>query len=196
MCYHGTKMELRLTDQIVKAKNWAELHHADHTYGNETFFRGHLAKVAALVEECDPTNVPAIVAAWLHDLVEDTDIDLETVEEEFGSFVATVVDLVTDPEGEGWTRREKKRALYEKFRDFEGSFRKDSAALVKLADRYVNHAKSIADINLSKMSMYIKEFPEFISVYGPPAVEAGHFSLWNDLFDQFVRMNKLVDAYR
>ena len=53
----------------------------------------HLLEVAALVAEADEGNTDLIVAALLHDAIEDQKIPLETITEQFGERVA------------GWSRR-------------------------------------------------------------------------------------------
>lgn len=198
MCYHDHKMENKMleTPLISKAKLWAQTHHADHTYGNESFFDGHLEKVAQKVAQYNPDDEHLIAAAYLHDIVEDTDITLETVREEFGFEVANIVGLCTDPKDPTLNRREKKELLYAKFAAFDGDADKKGAAIVKSADRIVNHSKSSGSINVPKMSMYLKEFPDFMATFGPSLLEAGWRLGWDELLAQYVRLNKLVDAYR
>jgi (p)ppGpp synthase/HD superfamily hydrolase len=57
---------------------------------------GHLLEVAALVAEADEGNVDLIVAALLHDAIEDQPISWEQIEEEFGERVAGLVMEATD----------------------------------------------------------------------------------------------------
>ncbi|MCC8952849.1 phosphohydrolase [Bradyrhizobium sp. Pear77] len=53
----------------------------------------------------------AIAAAWLHDVVEDTDVTLPAVCAKFGSAVALMVfDLTDTPPAEGMNRERRKRA--------------------------------------------------------------------------------------
>lgn len=56
----------------------------------------HLAEVAQLVTEAGGTP-EMIAAAWLHDVVEDTEATLGEVRELFGDAVAVIVDGLTDP---------------------------------------------------------------------------------------------------
>lgn len=60
--------------------------------GNEYWL--HPQAVAGLVEDWGGDDV-AIKAAWLHDVVEDTDISLATIKWAFGEEVANVVRLVS-----------------------------------------------------------------------------------------------------
>lgn len=56
----------------------------------------HLAEVANLVELAGGTP-EMIAAAWLHDVVEDTDTAIREVSELLGEAVAALVDGLTDP---------------------------------------------------------------------------------------------------
>lgn len=42
------------------------------------------------------------VVAWLHDVVEDTDVTLQRIEELFGDGTAEAVDAITHKKGESW----------------------------------------------------------------------------------------------
>ena len=56
----------------------------------------HLLEVAALVAEADEGNTDLIVAALLHDAIEDQKIPLETITTQFGERVAGLVQEATD----------------------------------------------------------------------------------------------------
>lgn len=56
----------------------------------------HIAEVAAYVENHGGSE-EMIAAAWLHDIVEDTDVTLSQVEEWFGPAISSLVDGLTDP---------------------------------------------------------------------------------------------------
>lgn len=55
----------------------------------------HPAAVVALVRSI-PHTPEMIAAAWLHDVVEDTDATLDDVRAEFGDAVADLVEMLTD----------------------------------------------------------------------------------------------------
>lgn len=68
----------------------------------------HLAEVAALCASIRPDDTDLIAAAWLHDVVEETDFTLSDIGALFGTAVAALVGDVTDPEGlTGKARRER-----------------------------------------------------------------------------------------
>lgn len=56
---------------------------------------GHPAEVVELVRSVPHTEA-MIVASWLHDTVEDTDVMLSEIQEVFGAEVASLVEMVTD----------------------------------------------------------------------------------------------------
>ncbi|WP_304526781.1 HD domain-containing protein [Halomonas sp. I5-271120] len=72
-------------------------------------------------------------AAWLHDVVEDTELDLDTIEQAFGTDVATLVSAVTKPEAEGQGRAD--RVATARASLASASYR---AQTIKLADIFHN----------------------------------------------------------
>lgn len=56
----------------------------------------HISEVADYVQEHGGTD-DMIAAAWLHDIVEDTDVTLAQIEEWFGPSISSLVDGLTDP---------------------------------------------------------------------------------------------------
>ncbi|WP_029008112.1 HD domain-containing protein [Azospirillum halopraeferens] len=92
----------------------------------------HLAEVARLVAEATGGDEPdAVIAALLHDTLEDTDATREEIEESFGPAIAAIVVEVTDdkrlPKGE------------RKQRQIDHAPRVSRPAkLVKLADKISN----------------------------------------------------------
>ena len=68
-------------------------------FGNDCLFN-HSNRIYESVKTLWPDDSLAQVAAWLHDLVEDTPVTLEVVERNFGKAVANTVDLLTAREGE------------------------------------------------------------------------------------------------
>lgn len=83
---------------VRKAEKLAAERHAHLTLYNAARSPAitHLAEVAAYVERHGGTE-EMIAAAWLHDIVEDTDVTLEQIEQWFGPVVAAYVDGLTDP---------------------------------------------------------------------------------------------------
>jgi (p)ppGpp synthase/HD superfamily hydrolase len=92
----------------------------------------HLAEVALLVAEAtEGRDVTAVVAALLHDTLEDTATDREELEREFGPEVTRVVAEVTDDKS--LPKAERKRLQVA-----NASRKSDRAKLVKIADKTSN----------------------------------------------------------
>ena len=84
---------------LKAAKAWAERYHADQTDKLGVPYIAHVADVAARVSDRGAV-IEAI--AWLHDLVEDSDVSLDAIAETFGARIAAGVDALTRREGEGY----------------------------------------------------------------------------------------------
>lgn len=108
----------------------------------------HLAAVEQLMRDYNVTDEDLLVAAWLHDLVEDCEVKLKWVRETFGERVAAMVDAVTDEPGPN--RKARKLATYEKTRTIDGG------VVLKLFDRLANVRAGGALVG-----MYRKEHESF-----------------------------------
>ena len=91
----------------------------------------HPLGVADTLTKAGITDDNVIIAAILHDTVEDTDTTIEELKELFGDKIASIVDEVTDDKSLG--KGECKRAQIEHVRHISVS-----AKLVKLADKLYN----------------------------------------------------------
>lgn len=74
----------------------------------------HLMSVAFILHDYTQ-NEDVIIAALLHDTVEDTDYTLDELEEDFGAFVRELVTTLTEPTHEGdrklpWPDKKKRYA--------------------------------------------------------------------------------------
>ena len=78
---------------VEKAKLFALKAHGDQKYG-ESPYEKHLQDVADVIAEYidigDPSLAVLLNGAWLHDVIEDTDVTFQQVFEEFGRHVADV----------------------------------------------------------------------------------------------------------
>jgi len=82
---------------IEKAKDFATKCHKGQTRKfNGREYIQHPSAVAAEVEAHGGTS-EMIAAAWLHDVVEDCDVKIETIGKMFGEVVAKLVDELTNP---------------------------------------------------------------------------------------------------
>ena len=110
----------------------------------------HIPDVVSLVTA--KTNDPDVIsAAWLHDVVEDTGVSIDTIRQMYGNRVAQIVWAVTDEPGAN--RAERKEKTLPKIAQ------NSDAALVKLADRVANVTASQGDER--RLAMYRGEQSAF-----------------------------------
>jgi len=125
----------------------------------------HLDEVAALVGD-DIEAAKAI--AYLHDVVEDTYVDVHDIGLRFGEFVADCVALVTDEPGA--SRKERKAATHAKLAQVGPSHY--LALVVKAADRCANVEACARKGNVGLLKMYRGEQEAFrAAVYRPGLCE-------------------------
>jgi GTP pyrophosphokinase len=96
-------LHINATDAMVVrcALAWANAAHAGQIRKDGARLIDHVAGVARNVQRFDPDGDPdLLVAALLHDIVENTDVPLSEVEERFGPRVAHLVDAVTNRDHE------------------------------------------------------------------------------------------------
>lgn len=134
------------------AWNLAKEFHSKQTYGDLPYTE-HLRDTANVLYRFFDEPEPYMVqAALLHDLIEDTDAQVEDIEANVGPDIRDIVFAVTD--GEGKNRKERKKAPYKKMAKNADSI------TIKLADRIAN-VESCIKRNNGLLSMYKKEMPLF-----------------------------------
>lgn len=114
----------------------------------------HLAAVAWLVADYTK-NEDCVIAAWLHDTLEDTDYTAEELEEDFGREVRRFVETVTEPkekEGEKLPWKERKLAYLEQLKAGP-----DEALLIAAADK-IHNMRSIVEEYYDNHQGFIKDF--------------------------------------
>ncbi|XP_053998439.1 guanosine-3',5'-bis(diphosphate) 3'-pyrophosphohydrolase MESH1 [Hylaeus anthracinus] len=119
---------------VIKCTNFAAIKHKDQRRKDpkETPYINHPIGVAnILIQEGNIHDPAVILAALLHDTVEDTDTTFEEIENEFGSEVCNIVREVTDDKT--LPKAERKRLQIEHAHNL--SYK---AKLVKLADKLYN----------------------------------------------------------
>lgn len=150
-----------LTNEIVIsfAFGYAAAAHRGQTYGGVPYTEHLRATVDNVVFAYNsaqyPTTLPnrlgSILTAILHDVVEDTSVTIEDIQNSFGPDVRDAVDGVTDEYWENSTRAARKAATYGK------TARNPTSRIVKLADRLANVQSG------GKVDMYRKEHADFIA---------------------------------
>ena len=117
---------------VADARNFAKKKHAGQLRKNgKTTTFSHLKDVVKNLKKMKVTNNDTICAAWLHDTIEDTDTDFDSIRDRFGKNVADIVVSVTKD-----NRLPKKQREIKYAKDLKSSSTK--AKIVKIADILAN----------------------------------------------------------
>ena len=123
-------------DKVEKAYHLAEEAHGDQRRLSGIPYILHPTSVACILVELG-MDTDSIIAALLHDVVEDTHYTLEEIEEMFGKSVANLVDGVTKISKIPYSNREEQQA--ENIRKMLIAMSNDiRVIIIKLADRLHN----------------------------------------------------------
>lgn len=134
----------------------------------------HPLAVARIVAEDMQLGTSAVIAALLHDLVEDTEYKIDFVEREFGSDVAYLVKVVTKQKKEHYEFTKQ----VDNFKQMLDSVNYDiRALLVKLADR-LHNMRTLASMKPEKQLKIAGETDFF---YGPLANRLGFYWIKTEL---------------
>lgn len=142
-----------LSSNVTAAREFAIKAHRDQKYGTHPYVY-HLDKVAEIVR---PWGDELMIIAYLHDVLEDTNVAYYQLRAKFGEMVSDCVLLVTDIPRE--SRKEKKKRANNDFR--EAGWNLYPALIVKAADRLANVTESVSTGNNEKLEMYRAEHAEF-----------------------------------
>jgi (p)ppGpp synthase/HD superfamily hydrolase len=161
--------------------------HSDQTYGKYPYAY-HLAVVESVLAEHGFAAHEYRAAAWLHDVIEDTDAELRMIGTLYGTRVASLVWACT---GEGKNRKEKANEIYRRLKVYP------DAAPVKVADRIANMDACIKAFNAgtaNKLKMYVKEWETFRTNV-EPLMEANRNAtmLWAVLVEMMDKSKELLD---
>ncbi len=152
-----------------KAVEFAVRMHGDQCYGDLPYIV-HLAAVRKVLRDFECQG-PVCIAAWLHDVLEDTPATRDEVARLFGADVERLVWAVT---GEGPDRRARIRSVVPKIRSVPGAIR------LKLADRIAN-TEAARQSAPDRLQMYRAEAEWFAQSF-------------RDLPDAFAAMWQRLDA--
>ena len=123
-------------------------------------------------------DAPAIMAALLHDVVEDTHISNEQVAEKFGKPVATLVEGLSKLDKIEFETREDAQA--ENFRKMLLAMARDvRVILIKLADR-LHNMRTLKSMSREKIERIARETME---IYAPIANRLGLHDIYQELQD-------------
>jgi guanosine-3',5'-bis(diphosphate) 3'-pyrophosphohydrolase len=112
----------------------------------------HPAEVASIVESVEGATFEMICAAWLHDTVEDTDVSIDVIREEFGDEVAEIVGWLTDVSKPEDGNRAARKAIDRA----HSAMAPAEAQTVKLAD-LISNSSSITRHDANFAKTYLEE---------------------------------------
>ncbi len=160
---------LKNAELFAKTKHAGKLKKSGSTYSN------HLENVVSRLKSLGVIDEEVLCAAWLHDILEDTDTSFDELFEKFGRRIAvmtlslTKTKFVIDTDDDSTLSLTKKRAIPEKQREKEYAIKiKESdieAKLIKLCDISANlsHLKK-QTISKTKKRKILKKFRHYISI--------------------------------
>lgn len=160
--------------QIRKAFELAKEAHANQKRKTGEPYILHPIAVATIAAEELMLDPATVMAAFLHDVVEDTDYTVEDIRERFGNDVAFLVKVVTKPKKEKYDASRQ----VDNYRQMLDSVQYDiRALLVKLADRLHNMR------TLSSMAPHkqMKIAGETDYLYAPLANRLGFYRVKTEL---------------
>lgn len=168
-------------DKIKSAYEFADKAHGDQRRVSGVPYILHPTSVACILTDMG-MDTESIVAALLHDVVEDTEITLDTVRELYGDDVALLVDGLTKISKIKFTDREEHQA--ENIRKMLMAMSNDiRVIIVKLADR-LHNMRTIDCVAEQKRRDKARECME---VYAPIAHRLGMKNIKEELEDLSIR---------
>lgn len=168
-------------NKIIKAYNYAESSHEGQVRKSGEKYIVHPVNVAIILAELN-MDTPTIIAGLLHDVIEDTNVSYETVEQEFGKEVADLVDGVTKLKKLQFKSKQEYQA--ENLRKMVLAMANDiRVIIVKLADR-LHNLRTLEYMTEEKKK---EKALETIEIYTPIAHRLGMSKLKWELEDLSLR---------
>lgn len=172
--YHMEEVDI---DLVTRAFKLCYLSHEGITRASGEPYYYHPVAVAKIVASEINIDDVSVVAALLHDTVEDTTVTLEDIREQFGETVAHLIDGVTKISGV-FKSRDTKQA--ETFMKLLLSMAEDiRVVLIKFADR-LHNMRTIQHLPREKQ---LQVATETMELYAPLAHRFGLFSIKSELED-------------
>ncbi len=163
--------------KIDKAYNYAkDAHDGQLRYSGQPYIIHPVAVATILVDLC--MDYQSVVAALLHDTVEDTDVSLENVKNDYGEDVAKLVDGVTKLGKVPLSTKEEEQA--ENIRKMLLAMSEDiRVIIIKLADRLHN----MRTLEFMRPQKRRDKALETIEIYAPLAHRLGIRTIKEELED-------------
>jgi len=164
-------------DQLIRAYEVAVTEHGSQMRASGEPYINHPLGTASICADLR-LDTPTLVAALLHDVVEDTNMSIDLVREQFGDEVALLVDGVTKLSQLSFTTAEEQQA--ENIRKMVIAMAKDiRVILIKLADR-LHNMRTLSYLGKEKQ---IQKSKETLEIYAPLAHRLGIESIRWELED-------------
>ncbi|ADU51356.1 (p)ppGpp synthetase I, SpoT/RelA [Thermaerobacter marianensis DSM 12885] len=168
-------------DWLRRAFEFSKAAHQGQKRASGRDFIEHPLAVALILADLE-LDAATLVAALLHDTVEDTPVTLEEVEREFGPEVALLVDGVTKLNQIEWRTRLEEQA--ENLRKMFLAMARDiRVVLIKLADR-LHNMRTLAVVPREKQ---IAKSRETLEIFAPLAHRLGMSQIQWELEDLALR---------
>lgn len=169
------------TKSIKRAFNIAVDAHKDMRRKSGELYIFHPISVAQICVEEIGLGTTSIVAALLHDVVEDTEMEIEEIEEIFGAKIASIIEGLTKISGV-FEHGSSQQA--ENFRKMLFTLSDDvRVILVKIADR-LHNMRTLMSMPRNKQ---LKIISETIFLYAPLAHRLGLYSIKSELEDLWLK---------
>ena len=174
--FHGLESKVSSNDmlRLRDAFEFARIAHSPQKRKSGEPYIIHPVNVARIVAEELELGPDPVIAAFLHDVVEDTSYTIEDIKERFGDEVAFLVGVVTKEKKDKYVQSKQ----VDNFRQILASMQYDvRALLIKLADR-LHNMRTLSSMRPDKQMKIAGETDYF---YAPLANRLGLYHVKTEL---------------
>jgi (p)ppGpp synthase/HD superfamily hydrolase len=136
-------------DLVNKAIYWARKYHGVQVRKSGEPFYSHPLEVAYMISDYN-LKTDLIIASILHDIVEDTEVTVEMINDAFGQRIAEMVDRLTRDRPNG-TKLSVEQVLNNAYQ-----LKDKEVLIIKLFDR-LHNMQTIGSMNIEKMEKITNE---------------------------------------